>query len=430
MSKPDPRLFAHKALGRILSGAVTLDVALADTGDTGGIRDARDRAFLRQLVITTLRRKGHLDDVLRRLVKRPMPPRAEAAKLWIQLGLAQILFLDVADHAAVDTSVGAIAAMRHPQDQALKGLANAVLRRATQERDALTVWLAGRPDTNLPKWLRHRWRDHYGDDVTRAIAAAQLTQPPLDLSHKPERAPEGDVLVPGSVRLTAATGRIEELPGFADGNWWVQDLAASLPVRLLGDVSSKRVLDLCAAPGGKTLQLAAAGANVTALDRSKPRLGRLKENLARTGLPAKIVTSDALEFADRDGFDAILLDAPCSATGTLRRHPDIAWTRSGKDVAKLADLQARLFRHAFTLLRPGGTLVYCTCSLEAEEGEAQAQAFLADESAAERVAITASEIGELSDRITLDGDLRTLPSHFAEKGGMDGFFAVRVQRKA
>jgi 16S rRNA (cytosine967-C5)-methyltransferase len=221
------------------------------------------------------------------------------------------------------------------------------------------------------------------------------------------------------------------LPGFTEGQWWVQDAAAALPARLFGDISGKRIVDLCAAPGGKTAQLALAGAEVTAVDRSPARMSRLRDNLARLSLQAEDVVTDAAEWTGRDGsFDGVLVDAPCTSTGTIRRHPDVAWLRQEADIAALATLQKRLLHKAVALLKPGGTLVYCTCSLEPEEGEQAVAALLASESAVRRAPVEAGEVAGLHEIITADGDLRTLPCHLPHEdprlGGLDGFYAARL----
>jgi 16S rRNA (cytosine967-C5)-methyltransferase len=287
---------------------------------------------------------------------------------------------------------------------------------------------------DTPQWLLTRWAQHYGTDKTRAIAAANLHEPALDLTVKsePEKWAErlgGRVMPNGTVRLIAH-GVVTALPGFAEGEWWVQDAAASLPMRLLGDVKGKSVADLCAAPGGKTAQLAHAGAQVTAVDRSAPRLKRLSENFARLGLQADIVTADATTWKGGP-FDAILLDAPCMATGTIRRHPDIPWLKGETDLVKLAALQRRLLDHAVTLLKPGGTLVYCTCSLEPEEGENQIAELLSRNTDVQRRPIEPSEVAD-SAFMTGAGDMRTLPCHWPDPdsrfAGLDGFYAARLVR--
>jgi 16S rRNA (cytosine967-C5)-methyltransferase len=280
-----------------------------------------------------------------------------------------------------------------------------------------------------------RWSAHYGAESARATAAALVHPPSLDVTVKGEAEEwaarlRGRVLPTGSVR-TVAHGPVSRLPGFTEGAWWVQDAAAALPARLLGDVKGLKVADLCAAPGGKTAQLALAGARVTAVDRSGPRLARLKENLARLGLAAETVTADATAW-EGGPFDAVLLDAPCSATGTIRRHPDVAWLKREADIATLADLQRRLLDRAVALTRSGGLVIYCTCSLEPEEGEAQIATLMARDPSVRRRPVVAADVGGLSEIVSAAGDLRTLPQHLPDEdprmGGLDGFFAARLER--
>jgi 16S rRNA (cytosine967-C5)-methyltransferase len=399
-----------------------------------GQLDERDRALVRMLVTTLLRRLGVLRRLLGDLAARGLPteaPRVEAALL---VGAAQILWLDVPDHAAVDLSVRLVREDRRAERYA--GLTNALLRRLAREgADRLAALDALALDT--PDWLMARWSRHYGADTARAIAAAHAGEPPLDLSVKSD-APGwaerlgGTPVLGHSVRL-AAHGPLARLAGFEEGAWWVQDAAAALPARLLGDVAGRRVADLCAAPGGKTAQLAAAGARVTAVDRSEARLIRLKENLSRLRLEADLVAADATVWS-AEPFDAVLLDAPCSSTGTIRRHPDIPWAKSEADIAALALLQARLLDRAAALVRPGGRLVYCTCSLEPEEGEWQTARLLERNPSLRRAPIAASELAGHGEFLTPAGDLRTLPCHLpdadARRAGLDGFYAARLIREA
>jgi len=306
-------------------------------------------------------------------------------------------------------------------------LMNAVLRRVS--RDGAEILASLPPGADLPPWLYTRWRAAYGDEAPK-IAQALLSEAPLDLSVK-ENADEwahrlfGTQTQTGSIRL-ASHGSIDSLAGFNDGEWWVQDAAAALPAKLLGDVRGKRVLDLCAAPGGKTLQLAAAGAEVTAVDKSDARLERLRQNLARTKLRAEVICADALEYGAQQPFDAILLDAPCTSTGTLRRHPDVAWLRRPTDIRALADLQTQMIAACAKLLKPSGTLVYAVCSLEPEEGPS----IVADalKSGWRRIPLSADDVAGAGEFITADGDLRTLPSHWPDIGGLDGFYAARLTR--
>ena len=403
--------------------------ALIDSDRAFAALADRDRRLARAIASTALRRHGTIRALFDRLITRK-PPRSREFFHTLEVAAAQILFMQVADHAAVSLAIAEIAA--DPKVRHLKGLANAVLRRLARERETLLASLDASVDT--PAWLWARWVAAYGEETASAIAAAHRAEPPLDLSVKSDAAGwaeklDGTVTATGSVRLADAHG-IEALPGYNDGQWWVQDMAAALPARLLGNVSAKRIADLCAAPGGKTAELAAAGAEVTALDISAKRLKRLSANLARLSLSAETVAADLIDWQPAAAFDAVLLDAPCSATGTIRRHPDVAWLKSPEDIAKLSQVQATMIDRAAAWLKPGGTLIYCTCSLEPEEGEAQlAGAIERNDLALEPV--SADEIGGLAAAITPAGTLRTLPCHDAGREvppGMDGFFVMRLTK--
>ncbi len=291
------------------------------------------------------------------------------------------------------------------------------------------------PTSFFPDWLLANWRRTYGEERAAAIVRAHIGEPRLDITLKPDLDPvpwaerlNATVLPTGSLRLTEHA-RIPDLPGFAEGAWWVQDAAASVPARLLGDVRGRRVLDLCAAPGGKTALLAALGAEVTAVDRAPERLARLRENLARLNLMADVIEADVRDFAAPEPFDAILLDAPCTATGTIRRHPDLPWIKEADDIRSLSLLQGELLERAFSLLRPSGRLVYSVCSLEPEEGEETVAAFLSREPAAERVAAGNGEIPGADEFVTALGEVRTTPADWPQFGGLDGFYAVRLTRR-
>jgi len=423
------RAIAFDTLRAVLEQKRPLDEVLDDNPARARLAP-RDRAFARLLVATTLRRLGQIDCIIEGCLEKPLPRRASAVRQLLRLGICQLLFLGTPPHAAVDTTVELIAA--RGGEAGFKGLINAVLRRVDRERAA---WLAqsADPSLNAPPWLWESWVAGYGGEVARAIAAAHLQEPPLDLTPRRDAAVWRDrlgatLLPTGSLRL-ALDGLVDALPGFAEGAWWVQDAAATLPARLLGDVAGRRVIDLCAAPGGKTAQIAAAGADVVAVDRSAPRLERLRGNMARLGLQAATVVADATSWRPGEPADVVLLDAPCSATGTIRRHPDVPWLKRPDDVAKLVAVQARLLRAAVEMLKPGGTLVFCTCSLQPEEGPAQIAGLLRSDAPVERVPIRASEIGGLDSLVNADGDLRTLPCHLGEQGGIDGFFASRLRRR-
>jgi 16S rRNA (cytosine967-C5)-methyltransferase len=433
-----PGLAARRIAADILDGVLhkhrTLDDQLDGAGAHPGLKALadRDRALMRRLVATILRRLGTLGHLLSRLLDRGIPTDAPRAQSALLIGAAQILWMDVPDHAAVDLSVRLVQSDRRAAKYA--GLVNAVLRRCAREGQPLIDEVKAQT-LDIPPWMLARWIAAYGETTAREMALAIGHEPSLDITVKADAAQwatrlHGEPLLTGTVR-TLLQGSVTMLPGFTEGQWWVQDAAAALPARLLGDVSGKRIVDLCAAPGGKTAQLALAGADVTAVDRSPARMSRLRDNLARLSLQATEVVADAAEWEGGDGsFDGVLVDAPCTSTGTIRRHPDVAWLRQEADIAALSALQARLLKKAVALLKPGGTLVYCTCSLEPEEGEQVVAALLATDSAVRRAPVTASEVAGLSEIVTADGDLRTLPCHLPHEdprlGGLDGFYAARL----
>ncbi|KQP80911.1 MULTISPECIES: RsmB/NOP family class I SAM-dependent RNA methyltransferase [unclassified Methylobacterium] len=432
------RQVAHSAVADLIgkTRGFALEDALAQAGRNAGL-DAADAGLARAIATATFRRLGFLRRVLAERMAQGLPEDQPRLVALLATGAVQILDLNVPDHAAVD--LGVRLAKADPQLQHLTGLVNAILRRIVREREAIVANPGDPLSDNTPDWLARRWRAAYGDETARAIAAAHLQGAALDITVRGSAAEWaerlGGVALPtGSVRLHEVRSAVADLPGYAEGQWWVQDAAAALPARLLAVTPGERVADLCAAPGGKTAQLAAAGASVLAVDRSSPRLERLSQNFARLGLEAEIRVGDALSMPEEGAFDAVLLDAPCSATGTLRRHPDVAWTKTESDISRLIGLQKRLFDKAAALVRPGGRLVYCTCSLEREEGEYQVATFLTRNPDFERVPVQASELGGLSEPIDAAGDLRTLPAHLTGeapelRGGLDGFFASRLRRK-
>ncbi|MEM9168838.1 MAG: transcription antitermination factor NusB [Pseudomonadota bacterium] len=424
-----PRQAALDVLALVRAGA-SLDEALADCRRFDALEGA-DRAFARALASTVLRRQGALDHVLGDFIDRPLPKRAARAMDALRLAAAQSLLFDTPDHAAVSTATALAKAYRETQGYA--GLVNAVARKVARAPKTRLATLPARVDT--PAWLWRSWERAYGPATARAIAAAHTAAAPTDLTPRdPAAAPAfaeafgGRVLFGRTVRLDPRTD-VKALDGFESGGFWVQDAAASLPARLLGDVAGKRVFDLCAAPGGKTMQLAAAGAHVIAVDADGTRLKRVRENLDRTGLDAETVKADVRRFAPDAPADAILLDAPCTATGTIRRHPDILRNRTADDVATLARVQAELLDKAWALLKPGGVLVFATCSIQPEEGAAQIDAATARLANARRVPVTPGEIDVPEALVSAAGDLRTLPSHLAGDGGIDGFFAARLVKE-
>jgi len=434
-----PGLAARRIAADILDGVLhkhrTLDDQLEGAAAHPGLKSLadRDRALMRRLVATILRRLGTLGHLLSRLLNRGIPTDAPRAQSALLIGAAQILWMDVPDHAAVDLSVRLVQSDRRAAKYA--GLVNAVLRRCAREGQPLIDEVKSQ-NLDIPPWLLARWIGAYGEATARQMALAIGHEPSLDITVKSD-APQwasrlhGEILPTGTVR-TLLQGSVTMLPGFSEGQWWVQDAAAALPARLFGDVSGKAIVDLCAAPGGKTAQLALAGARVTAVDRSPARMARLRDNLARLSLHADEVVADAAEWpgGGNGSYDGVLLDAPCTSTGTIRRHPDVAWLRQEGDIAALSALQKRLLQRAVALLKPGGTLVYCTCSLEPEEGEQAIASLLAAESTVRRAPVDASEVAGLSEIVTPNGDLRTLPCHLPHDdprlGGLDGFYAARL----
>ena len=447
-AKQDTGLAARRGAAGLVTAVLRDRIPLNDSfaeGVNGAGRaaalaalDQRDRAFARQIAATTLRRLGQIDAILGHCLKRPLPKTAAFIMDVLRMGVAQLLYLRTPAHATVDSSVRL--ADDHPG--AFKGLVNGVLRRISREADALTA-AYHEPTLNTPDWLRTSWRGAYGDEVTNTIARAHLADPPLDITIKEEHSREhwaerleAKILSSGTLRRQTG-GRIEDLPGFAEGTWWVQDVAAALPARILmsglrdAGKGSARVLDLCAAPGGKTAQLAAAGFDVTAVDISRTRLDRVRANLDRLGLAARLVAADAMDFRPGQTFDGILVDAPCSTTGTLRRRPDVAHLKHPRDLAGLTKLQHRLLNAAIGLLAPGGLLVYAACSLQPEEGEGQIERLLQDPNCGlHRHPVTPGEIGGLAQCLSAAGDLRTLPCHLRDEGGMDGFYAARLVKAA
>ena len=388
--------------------------------------DAQERNLADAIVQTSLRHYGEIKMHLAAHMKRALPLRPHIAHALLVTGAAQLLYMNVPPHAAIDETVAATGR----QEQPFRGLINAVLRKiaAALEDGSLPVTQA---TDNLPDWMRTRFEAAYGPERLSAICTQHTESPALDICFKnPANAADwaerngAEKLTETHVRVTAP-GAVTKLDGFADGDWFVQDVAAGWPAAMLLSKlpGPSRVLDLCAAPGGKTLQLAAAGHNVTALDISPSRLKRVAENLRRTALPAELVAADAFDWQPAEAFDAIVLDAPCSASGTLRRHPDLALNRNEGFVTKLADMQARLLDRAAGWLKPQGHLVYAVCSLDPEEGELQAEKFLARQ---ENFCQLSPDM--IPEELLHEDCLRTTPADWATRGGMDGFFAALFQK--
>lgn len=408
--------------------------------------EPRDRGLARTIASNALRFANPLNDILAGILDKPLPSKNGRVAAILLSGATQLLVLKTPPHAAISLAVDQTRKANRATH--LDKMVNAVLRKVA----TTGAEIFGKMNTakkSIPAWLFQSWQADFGKETAQRVAEACLREAPLDLTLKPDcdlvqwsGRLDAQVLETGSLRLSEA-GRIEDLAGYSDGAWWVQDAAAALPARLLGDIAEKDVADLCAAPGGKTLQLAAAGARVVALDQSATRLERVKQNLARTRLEAELVKADATEWQPADRlFDAILIDAPCSATGTIRRHPDIMHLKQPADIAALCEIQRKILKQAASLMRPGGEMVYCTCSLQKAEGEDQISWFLAEHPEFEVRAVEAGEAGIQPNWITSEGYLRTLPCFTPlqangsddeaaspdEKSGMDGFFAARLRR--
>jgi 16S rRNA (cytosine967-C5)-methyltransferase len=434
---PDPgpaEPAAAELQGGLAAREAALDLVSAALDHRGGLEEAmdrapfaalelRDRALARMIAMTLMRRLGTIDALLNPRLRKPPPERV---MMLLRLGVVQAFYLDTPVFAAVDTTVRL--ARRDPSLNAFTGLINAVLRGLLRGPSLE----ADDPEALAPGWLFERWRAAYGEADAKAIAALIVTEPATDLTLRdPSEAAvlagplEAETLPGGSLRVRRH-GDVAAWPGFIEGQWWVQDAAAAVPARLLAARPGESALDVCAAPGGKTLQLAATGADVVAVDRSGPRLRRLSQSLERTGLTAEVVITEIARWSDPRRFDAVLVDAPCSATGTFRRHPDVLWGTRASDIAKLAGVQARMLDAAADRVAAGGRLVYCVCSMEPEEGEAQVEAFLKRQPEFQLSPIAPGEGGAPAVSATPAGLLRILPHHL--EGGIDGFFAARFVR--
>lgn len=433
-SSPDQgtaaRLLAARVVERSLSARITLDEALDVEHARAGALDGRDVALARAIALTTFRHLGLIRAALDARLQRGLASLPSSVRVLMETASSQILYLDTPAHSAVDIAVSLIRA--EANGHRFTQVANAVLRRIVREAHGI-----GAEDPlalNTPEWLAARLVADHGMEAAAAAASAHLSEPALDLTVK--GAPEiwaarldALVLPGGSLRLRSRTP-VHELAGYAEGQWWVQDASAAVPARLLRAGPGERVADLCAAPGGKTAQLAMTGARVTAVDRSAQRLLRLEENLKRLNLAAEVITADAERF-EAEPFDAVLLDAPCTATGTIRRNPEAAWLKTPQDEAKLASLQARLIDRAVALTRPGGRLVFCTCALQKAEGEDQVTAALARHPGLRLDPISVDEI-PVAEALTARGEFRAMPGQLpgdtSRLSGWGGFFAARFVR--
>ncbi|KQY23785.1 RsmB/NOP family class I SAM-dependent RNA methyltransferase [Pararhizobium sp.] len=434
-----PGIRARQAAAKMLAAVVDRKTSLDGMLDAGNgnpvyreLNEA-DRALVRAILNSALRQLPRIEAMIGSLLQNPLPEGARALDHVLTVAAAQILYLDIPDHSAVDLAVEQ--AQIDPRNKRFASLVNAVLRRMSREKQDL-LENVGEKIPAIPAWFHKRLVTYYGADEAARIADALLAPAAIDLTVKsdPQGWAEklnGRLLPTGSVRLAGFSGSVPSLEGFEDGEWWVQDAAAALPAKLFGDLAGKRVVDLCAAPGGKTAQLILAGADVTALDQSASRLKRLKGNLARLGLAAATQEINMADFRTGELFDAALLDAPCSSTGTIRRHPDVLWTKGPEDIEKLAVLQEKLLRHALTLVKPGGLVVFSNCSLDTREGEDVTARVLADGDC-ERVAIRPSDWSGLEKAVTPLGEFRTTPAMIDPQdgfaGGLDGFYAVVLRK--
>lgn len=437
-----PGLAARRAAVRLLAAVVDAKTPLdgLTDGEHGHPQyralDPRDRALVRAILTTALRHRRSIGALIEARLDRPLPGNATALSHILHVGAAQMLFLDVPDSAAVDLAVSH--AKADPRTRRFANLVNAILREIGRRKErALPAVLA--KTVEAPDWFAERLVLAYGNDHARRILEMHGHEAAIDLTVKSDAQGwaerlGGIVLPTGSVRLPSVEGPISSLPGFGDGEWWVQDAAAALPARLLGDIEGKQIGDLCAAPGGKTAQLVAAGASVTAIEKVANRARRLAANLERLKLSAKIAIDDLFEHRPEELYDAVLLDAPCSSTGTVRRHPDVPWTKTPEDVIRLAALQRRMLDHAVTLVKPGGTILFCNCSLDPEEGEAMIERAVAENGRLQRDPIRAGEFPFADPFLDADGAVRTtpagLPTDQPVLAGLDGFYAVRLKTAA
>jgi len=422
------RSLAAQVLADILDHQKMFDEAMADNPHIAGLSE-RDRNFTHLLVKTVIRRIGQIDAIIGAMLKSPLKGKSNTVMHCLRLGVAQLLWLETPPHAAVNATVEIVADFGHSQ---MKGLVNAVLKKVAVEGKNI----AGKQDEaklNLPKWIYESWRKTFGEHSVRAIYASTNEAIPLDITVKEDaekwaKTLGGEVIVTGQVRVFDA-GKVEKLAGYEQGDWWIQDAASALPVLMLGDIAGKTVLDLCAAPGGKTAQLLQAGAKVISVDKSKRRLEVLNTNMQRLNYQPMVVESDILTYQPAFTPDIILLDAPCSATGTLRRHPEVLWQNSNKDVAELANIQAELLHKTSGWLKKGGILLYCVCSLQPEEGEMQIENFLKSHKDFTIKPLAASILAKLPQpTVNFQGAVRTLPGTFPLIGGIDGFYAVLLQK--
>ena len=430
------RIAAH-ILGLVVDEGLSLAALCDNVSGNAQFRalNSKDRAMVRAIITTALRNRGAILVVMKKMMDRPEPKRARDLTHILHLAAAQILFMELPDSAAVNLAVAAIAANRNTQR--FKNFANAVLRRIGREKEELLEKTVKQAPL-FPNWLGKQIRQDFGRQNLRDIEAMVLLEPYLDISLQKHLSAdewakklEANTLITGSLRLTASTP-VNKLDGYRDGAWWVQNAAAAIPASLLGDVKGLNIADLCAAPGGKAAQLASAGANVTVVDNSETRLKRLVENFERLELEANVVCADVLEWTPGRKFDCVLLDAPCTSTGTMRRHPDVIWSKNEKEVNDLAALQYLMLEKAIELTKSGGTIIFVTCSIAKAEGEDVFAKTLKNNKQVKCVPVTKEEVGGLEEVINGQGAVRCLPNHMPLEpkrlGGLDGFFTGRLRK--
>jgi len=416
----------------VLAKRMTIDDALDRVATKNRLSD-EDKRLVHAISGCVFRKLPYIDTVLRHLMTQGKDPKPPILRNLLRVGIAQLLYMAVPEHAAVNTAVSATGSLRLSKQ---KGLVNAILRSAQRQKQQL---LNDEPDAleMLPEWLKDGWIAHYGELESKAMAAAMAQEAPVDIVIKDAQASlywaqmlEGEVLISGAVRVRQRGGHIASWPGFHDGAWWVQDLSASLPIKMLGDVSDKSVLDVCAAPGGKTQMLARGGAKVTALDIAPSRMKRVTENLARLNMAQQVqtVVADALKYKPATLFDIVVLDAPCSSTGTLRRHPELSWIHERNQLSKLTVIQRDMLRHCADLVKSEGIMLYCTCSLEPEEGESQVEAFLSERNDFKEIKRESDALSSLLQPGVGNIGYRTKPHVLASSGGMDGFFIALLKK--
>ena len=446
-SQPDaaperPGLAARRTAARLLGAIVDARSSMDgltdnDHGHPDYMKlEPRDRALVRAILMSALRHRRTIQAMIDKRLDRALPANATVLSHILHVGAAQVLFLSVPDSAAVDLAVSH--AQADPRSRRFANLVNAILR-SIQRGGERARAAALHQTVDAPDWFAERLTADYGAQTAGRILAMHRHEAPVDFTVKDNpghwaNALGGVVLPTGSVRVARLAAPVPDLPGYGDGQWWVQDAAAALPARMMGPIAGRRVADLCAAPGGKTAQLALAGASVTALDLSKNRLRRLRENLARLGLEARTVAGDLRTHRPEEPYDAVLLDAPCSSTGTVRRHPDVPWTKTPADIEKLASLQAELLAHAVAMVRPGGRVVFSNCSLDHAEGERMIMSLLESRGDLAVDPLLPGELPGADGFIAPQGWLRTTPADWPAddpaRAGLDGFFAVRLTRLA